>query len=390
MSGEAIRYDAAGIQVLEGWEAVRKRPGMYIGSTDERGLHHLVFEVADRAVNEILAARSGSIDITLTPDGGVCVADDGPGVPLDRAEGSGSPGLEALLTGMHVGARPGDRRDVALGFCGVGPAVVNALSRRMTAEVRREGVRWVQEYARGVAVTPLTEAGATTGSGTAIAFRPDTDIFGTAAYSFDRLAERFRELAFLNRSLDISLTDRRDPAASRSERFRFPGGARDFVVFLDGHPTEPAPTDVIAFEHEDPRMAGVLEVAFRWHGSREGQVRSFVNSRPTIDGTHAGGFRHGVVAAVDAYARKRRLLKATDPGLDTDRICAGLTAVVSVKLDRVEFEGATLGMLGNPEVHGCVEQAVREHLGRWLEEHPERAAAVLDRIIRTDHGADDD
>ncbi|MFG2772263.1 DNA gyrase subunit B [Streptomyces sp. NPDC048350] len=385
MSEEASRYDASRIQVLEGWEAVRKRPGMYIGSTGERGLGRMVFEVADRAVNEVLAGRARSVDVTLMSDGGVCVADDGPGVPVDVAAGAGGPGLEALLTRPQVGTGPGGRSDVTLGFCGVGPFVVNALSRRMTAEVRREGVRWVQEYARGVTVTPLTEAGRATGSGTTIAFWPDADVFGAAEFSFGGLAERFRELTFLNHTLEISLTDRRHPAGSRAVQFRSPGGARDFVAFLDGHTAAPALTDTIAFEREDPRMAGAMEVAFRWRGPGEERVRSFANSRPTVGGTHARGFRDGVAAAVTAYARERRLLAATDPDVGADRIGEGLTAVVSVKLDRPEFGGSTRGVLGNSAVRACVGQAVQDHLGRWLKQHPERAAAVVGRIVQGAH-----
>ncbi|MFG3532243.1 ATP-binding protein [Streptomyces sp. NPDC047917] len=382
VSKEDTRYDASHIQVLEGWEAVRKRPGMYIGSTREHGLRQMVFELADRAVSEVLAGRASSVDITLTPDGGVCVADDGPGVPIDESEGAGGPGLEALLTRMQTGAGAGGRHDVTLVFCGVGPAVVNALSRRMTAEVRREGVRWVQEYARGVAATPLTEAGTATGSGTTITFWPDTDIFEATEFSFDGLEERFRELAFLNRGLEISLTDRRRPDESRSVRLRFPGGTRDFVDFLDGRTVESASMDTIAFERDEPRMAGAMEVAFRWCGCHEERVRSFANNLPTVDGTHVVGLRDGMTAAVTAYAREQGLLTATHPGFGADQISEGLTAVVSVKLDRPEFQGSTRGVLGNSEVHDCVRQAVQDHLGRWLREDPERAAAVIDRIVQ--------
>ncbi|WP_234435800.1 ATP-binding protein [Streptomyces sp. NRRL F-2747] len=380
MSEEATSYDASNIQVLEGWEAVRKRPGMYIGSTSEWGLRQMVFEVADRAVNEVLDGRAASVDVTLTPDGGVRVADDGPGISIDETEAG--PGIEALLTQMQAGTGAGGRHGVALGFCGFGPAVVNALSQRMTAEVRREGVRWVQEYARGVAAAPLTEAGAATGSGTTIAFWPDADIFGAAEFSFDGLVERFRELAFLNQGLEISLTDLRRPDESCSVRLRLPGGARDFVAFLDGHPAASAPMDTIAFEYEDPRMAGVMKVAFRWCSCPEKRVRSFANSRPTVDGTHTVGFRDGMTAAVIAYAREQGLLTTTDPDFDADRISEGLTAVVSVKLDRPEFEGSTRGVLGNAEVRDCVGQAVQDHLGRWLKDDPERAAAVIDRIVQ--------
>ncbi|WP_406447240.1 ATP-binding protein [Streptomyces sp. NBC_00876] len=306
MSEEATRYDASNIQVLEGWEAIRKRPGMYVGSTGERGLRQMVFEVAGRAVNEVLAGRGASVGITLTPDGSVCVADDGPGIAIDETGAAGSSGLEALLTQVQAGVGTGGRHDVELGFCGVGPAVVNALSQRMTAEVRRGGVRWVQEYARGAAATLLTEAGTATGSGTTIAFWPDADIFGTLELSFDGLVERFRELAFLNQGLAISLTDLRRPGESRSVRFRFPDGTQDFVTFLDAHPATSAPMDTIAFEHEDPRMAGMMEVAFRWCTCPEKRVRSFANSRPTVGGTHAVGFRAGLTAAGTTYARGNR------------------------------------------------------------------------------------
>ncbi|MET9694406.1 ATP-binding protein [Streptomyces sp. NPDC006514] len=382
MSEEHTGYDASHIQVLEGWEAVRKRPGMYIGSTSERGLRHMVFEVADRAVNEVLAGRAASVAVTLTPDGGVRVADDGPGIPIDETGPAGGPGLEALLTHMQAGAVAEGRHDVTAGFCGLGPAVVNALSRRMTAEVRREGVRWVQEYARGVAATPLTKVGTATGSGTTIAFWPDADIFGATEFSFDGLEERFRELAFLNQGLKISLTDLRRPDEPSSVRHRFPGGTRDFVDFLDVHAAASAPMDTVAFECEDPRMGGVMEVAFRWCSCPDERVQSFANSRPTVGGTHAVGFRDGMVAAITAYAREQGVLTPMDPDFGADRIGEGLTAVVSVKLDRPKFEGSTRSVLGNSEVRDCVGQAVQDQLGRWLKEDRERAAAVIDQIVQ--------
>lgn len=386
MCQESSSYDAARIQVLEAREAVRRRPGMYIGSTGERGLHQMVFEVADRAVKEVLAGRAGRVEITLGSDGGVCVADDGPGVPVHDEGDAGEPGLEALLTRMHAGAGlGGGRHDVMLGHCGVGPTVTNALSSRLTAEVRREGVRWEQEYERGVAVAPPTEAGPATGSGTVITFWPDTGIFGAAQCSFDELADRFRELALLNRVLDISLTDRRGPGEPRSLRFRFPGGARDFVAFLDGRDAAPALTDTIGFEDEDPRMAGTVEAAWRWRGRGEERIRSFANGRPTPrGGTHEAGLRDGVAAALGAYARKRLLPAAPDPVPTAEQVCAGLTAVVSVKLDRPEFHGSTWDVLGDDTVRVCVARAVRDHLGAWLEQHPEQAAAVVGRLV---HGA---
>ncbi|WP_328835665.1 ATP-binding protein [Streptomyces europaeiscabiei] len=383
MGERAIGYDAASIEVLEGREAIRKRPGMYVGSTGERGLHQMVFEVAGRAVNEVVAGRACSVHIALTPDGGVRIADDGPGVPVEAAGHTGGPALEALLTGTAARTETDGRHVVHLGLAGVGPCVTNALSSRLTAEVRREGVRWVQEYARGVAVTVPTAAGPATGSGTTITFWPDADVFQTVRCSFAVLAERFRELAFLHRRLDISLTDERSPRESPSERFRFPDGTRDFVTFLDTRSEPPVHQDVIGLEREDPRMAGAVEVAMRWCGGREEQIRSFANSRPTHEGgTHVAGFWDGVAAAVNAYARRRRLLTAADPDLGTERIGEGLTAIVSVKLDHPEFTGATRSLLGGAAVRACVAEAVGEHLGTWLETHPEEAAAVVGRIVR--------
>lgn len=383
MSEDRIKYDGTHIQVLEGREAVRKRPGMYVGSTCQRGLHNEVFEVSDWAVNEVLADRAGCVDIALTADGCVRVAVDGPGIPVEAAGDTGGPCLEALLTRMHAGPRPGGRRSVAMGLSGMGPFVANALSSLLTAEVRRDGVCWVQHYERGVAVGPATSAGPTTGSGTTIVFRPDADIFGTAECSFDALAERFRELAFLNRGLAISLTDQRPPSGSRSARFLFPGGARDFVAFLDAQAGTSAQADVLGFEQEDPRMAGSVEVALRWSDIPMEGIRSFANSARTPGGgSHEVGFHDGMAAAINAFARERQLLTATDPDLSSDRISEGLTAVISVKLDRPEFEGATRGVLGNPAVRDCVAQAVREHLDAWLAEAPQLAASVVSRIAR--------
>ena len=382
MSDDANRYDATSITVLHGWEAVRKRPGMYVGSIRERGLHQSVFEVVDQAVNEVLAGRASSVDVTLAPDGGVSVADDGPGVPVEAAGDTGGPGLEALLTRMHAGAVPGGRSALSSGLFGLGPCVTNALSSRLTAEVRRDGARWVQEYTRGVAIAPPTAMGPAAGSGTTITFLPDSEIFETVECSFAVLAERFRELAFLNQGLGISLTDARPPGEPRSVRFRFPGGARDFVAFLDAPAGTPVHPDVIAFEWEDLRMDGTAEVALRWCTSRDERVRGFANSHPTPGGgTHVVGFRDGAAAAINAYARERHLLTDADPDLSADRIGEGLTGVVSVKLDHPEFEGATRGVLGNVAVRSCVRETVREHLGRWLEGHPELAAAIVGRIV---------
>ncbi|MFG1805039.1 DNA gyrase subunit B [Streptomyces sp. NPDC049040] len=386
MGEDATRYDAADITVLEGWEAIRKRPGMYIGSVAERGLHQAVFQVLDWSVNEVLAGRATSVDVTLTPDGGVRVADDGAGVPIEAAGDTESPGLEALLTSMHTRAEANGRNCAIISGFGIGPFVTNALSSRLTAEVRRKGTRWVQQYTRGVADTPPSAVGPVDGSGTTITFWPDPGIFETVACSFTVLAERFRELAFLNRRLAISLTDARTPGEFQSLRFRSPGGARDFVAFLDVSGGGSVYPDIINFEWEDQRMAGTAEVALRWRATRDERVRGFANSLTTsYESTHMAGFREGVAAAITAYGRGHRLLTASDPDLSADRIGEGLTAVVSVKLDFPEFEGATRGTLGNAAVRSCVAQAVQDHLGTWLETHPREAATIIDRIASAGH-----
>ncbi|WP_078879053.1 ATP-binding protein [Streptomyces sp. NRRL B-24720] len=382
MSDAVNPYTAAHIQVLEGREAIRKRPGMYVGSTSERGLHQQVFEVSDWAVNEVLAGRADHVDVVLESDGLVRVAIDGPGIPVEAAGHVGAPCLEELLTRMRAGLRRDGRRFVGVGLFGLGPFVANALSSRLTAEVRREGVRWVQRYDRGAAAGPPLSEGPTTGTGTVIAFRPDADIFGTAECSFDALAEHFRTLAFLNRGLDISLTDQRPPSGPRSERFLFPEGAKDFVAFIAAQTGTSDETGVFGFEHEDPQIAGSVEVALKWSHTFTGGIQSFANSMPTPGGgSHVVGFREGVAAAINTLARKGQLL-TTKIGTDLrhDRLCDGLTAVVSVKLDRPEFEGATRGILGNAEVREFVALAVQDHLITWLADDPRLASTVVSRI----------
>ncbi|MEV7028275.1 DNA gyrase subunit B, partial [Kitasatospora sp. NPDC093558] len=258
MGDDAREYGAARIRVLEWPEAVRVRPGMYVGSTTERGLHQLVYEVLDRPVQEVLAGRAHRVEVTLMADGGVRVSDDAPGVE----------DLEGLLTRLGAWVQPGIRPFMGLGLFGTGPAVVNALSSRLTAEVRREGVLRRQEYACGVALAPPVRVRPADGSGTTVTFRPDAGIFGASRCSFDDLAGHLRQLAFLNRGLDIVLSDERGPAGPRSLRAHFPGGVRDFVVFLDERAgAVPVHPEVVRFELDDPRMAGSVEVALRWSRS---------------------------------------------------------------------------------------------------------------------------
>lgn len=380
MSEESKTYDASTIVVLQGLEAVRKRPGMYIGSVGERGLHHLVLEAAERALNEILSGTASCVEITLTADGSVCVADDGTGLAIGHAGHTDGPPVETRLTVLCCGAPPADRHSLFGGCFGVGLAVVNALSRSLMAEVRRDGARWVLEYEQGVPVGVPARTGPADCSGTVITFRPDAEIFETLKFSFDTLAERFRELSFLNRELDIILTDDRDPAAPRAVRFRFPGGLRDYIA-EQGAPLHP---DVIGFEREYSEMEGTVEVALRWCDSREERIASYANSLPTTSGgTHELGFRDGLAAALTGYAREQQLLSPSDPDFTPTQLGAGLTAVVSVKLDRPEFEGATRDRLGNRPVRACVAEAVQEHLTVWLRANPAQATTLLARISTT-------
>lgn len=380
MGEKAIKYDASHITVLEGRHAIRKRPRMYVGSTGERGLRQLVFDVADRAVNEILVGTATRLGITFLSDGGVRVVDDGAGVPVEAAGHTGGPGLETLLTRPFTGPDTTGRHGVTSGLLGVGPCVTNALSSSLTAEVRRDGTCWVQEYAHGAALAPPAAVGPASGSGTTVTFLPDSGIFETTEFVFGVFVERFRELAFLYRDLDVSLTDERPPGEPRSVRFRFPDGVREFVAHLDADAGMSVHPDVIAFERDTPEAT--VDVALRWSDAREERVRGFANGSPTLEGsTHLLGLRDGLAAAVNAYARERRLLTAADPDLSPDRIGQGLTAVVSVKLDRPQFLGATRGTLGNPAARPCVAETVREQLGAWFTEQPEQAGAVVGRLL---------
>ncbi|MFF2630575.1 DNA gyrase subunit B [Kitasatospora griseola] len=335
-------YDASSIVVLEGLEAVRKRPGMYIGSTGERGLHNLLYEVAESAMDEVLLGHAGRVEVALLADGSVRVTHDG----VYRRP------LDEQLTVLHVaGLRRGGRHVVS--WFDLGLVVVNALSDRLVAEERHGGVTNRQEYSRGKPVAPPHPTGPADGAGTTITFRPDPEIFETVTFDRSILTERFRELAALNRALDLTLTDARGDVP-HTERFHSPDGVREFLARLGADPAE-----AIVVEREDDRMGGSMAIALAPAGDGEPQIATFANSRRLDGGTHLEGFRDGVAAILGPDAR--------------------LTAVVSVKLDEPSYEGCLREILGNTPVRACVAEAVQQALETWRDEHPERAATPTTR-----------
>ncbi|MGW4996208.1 DNA gyrase subunit B [Streptomyces hydrogenans] len=373
MGGE-VRYDAAHIEVIQGLEAVRRRPGMYVGSTGSRGLHGMVMGVFEHAVNETAAGGRRAVEVTLTADGGVRITDHGPGVPFTTPADDGGPGLEDRLCHFQ-GGRPPIGRDRVWAWSGShGLTVTNALSTHLTAEVHRCGEHWIQEFACGTALAPPVVAGPSGRSGTTFAFHPDPGIFETVDCSFAFLGERLREVAFLLPGLDVTLTDERPADGPAVQRYRFPGGVRDLALSLAAPRHPEPPPHVLAFASDDPRMAGVLDVAVVW--TEEQRILGYANGRATPQGgAHLEGFRQGLADAFTAYAGA---YGPDSPGGDT-AVTDRITAVVSVRLDEPEFEGATLTALGGDAVRACVQEAVRDHVLAWLAERPERAARLMER-----------
>jgi len=365
-------YDASDIQVLEGLDAVRKRPGMYIGSTGERGLHHLVYEVVDNSVDEALAGHATHIEVTLQADGGVRVVDDGRGIPVDEHPIEKKPAVEVVLTVLHAGGKfGGSGYAVSGGLHGVGVSVVNALSSTLDVEVKRDGRTWVQSYHRGVPQAPLRDAGPADGTGTTVTFWADDEIFETTDYSFETLATRFREMAFLNRGLALTLRDERPGHVDAEDgpnevRYMYEGGIADFVRFLNRTKGDAVVNrEVIEFAAEDDERGISLEIAMQWNNGFAEAVYTFANTINTHEGgTHEEGFRASLTSLVNRYARERwGVLKEKDVNLTGDDIREGLTAIVSVKLREPQFEGQTKTKLGNTEVKGIVETIVNE-IGR--------------------------
>ena len=372
-------YTAESITVLEGLEAVRKRPGMYIGSTGARGLHHLVYEVVDNAVDEALAGYCTRIDITLTADGGVRVVDDGRGIPVDEHPVEHRSALEVVMTTLHAGGKfGGDSYAVSGGLHGVGVSVVNALSKRLDVEVVRDGGRYRQSYERGLPTAPLERVGKARGHGSTVSFWPDPDIFEEIDFRFETLSNRMREMAFLNAGLRITLTDERDEA--KSEVYEYAGGIRDFVAHINAS-KEPVHPQIIYFEGK--ANSHFVEVAMQWNSSYNDAVSTFANTINTHEGgTHEEGFRAALTTTVNRFARNSALLKEKDPNLSGDDVREGLTAIVSVKLREPQFEGQTKTKLGNTDIKGFVQQTTNRALDEWFEEHGPQAKAIVVKCIQ--------
>jgi len=387
-------YDAASITVLEGLDAVRKRPGMYIGSTGERGLHHLVYEVVDNSVDEALAGECDSIVVTLLADGGVRVVDDGRGIPVDTVESEGRSALEVVLTVLHAGGKfGGDSYAVSGGLHGVGVSVVNALSERLEAEIHREGHVWRQSYAIGAPLAPIQREEAVSDTGTIITFWPNTSIFETTVFDYETLRHRFQQMAFLNKGLTITLVDERpehivdDPegnGGARTVTYRYDGGLIDYVTHLnDTKKVDLVHREVISFEAEDPKARISVEIAMQWTNGYSEAVYTYANTIATTEGgAHEEGFRAALTTLVNKYARDKGILKDKDDNLTGDDVREGLTAVVSVKLREPQFEGQTKTKLGNTEAKVFVQKVVGERLSGWFDSHPTDAKEIIRKSIQ--------
>ncbi len=396
---DATAYDENAIQVLEGLEAVRKRPGMYIGSTGERGLHHLVYEIVDNAVDEALAGEADTVDVVLLADGGVRVTDNGRGIPTGMNEAYGISTVELVLTQLHAGGKfGGGGYKVSGGLHGVGSSVVNALSSRLDAEIRQKGHAFRMSFDHGAPVAPLEQQEATDETGTTITFWANDDIFETTVYDFETLRARFQQMAFLNKGLRITLTDERvhespDDEAEivdeterepRQVSYRYDGGIVDYVTHLVGSKkADPVHPEIITIEAEDKARTLSLELAMQWTTAYSESVHTYANTINTHEGgTHEEGFRAAMTKLVNDFARKQNLLKDKDENLTGDDIREGLTAVVSVKLGEPQFEGQTKTKLGNSEVKGFVQRAMTDEFGHWLETHPADGRDIVKKSVQ--------
>jgi len=378
MAQQPSDYTARDIQVLEGLEAVRRRPSMYIGSTDQRGLHHLVYEIVDNSIDEAMAGFCDRIDITIHPDGHVTVSDNGRGIPVDKHARTGKSALETVMTLLHAGGKFDQQAyKVSGGLHGVGAAVVNALSSEMWVEVRRHGKVYRQEYQRGIPQSPVRTVGTSShGDGTTTSFLPDGQIFLNLDYDFDTLTQRFREMAYLTKGVWVHFIDERQ---DRELTFFFQGGIASFVRRLnkDRDVVHPQPIYI-----ERTVNGTIIEAALQYNDGLSESTFSFANCINTIDGgSHLTGFRSALTRVLNDYGRKQKFLKDDDANITGDDVREGLTAVVSVKLPEPQFEGQTKTRLGNAEVKGQVESVVSEELSRYLEEHPQEGRRIIEKCL---------
>jgi len=386
-TGDVPQYDASAITVLEGLDAVRKRPGMYIGSTGERGLHQLVWEVVDNAVDEALAGFCDHVEVTLLADGGVRVVDNGRGIPTGIIESEGRSAVEVVLTVLHAGGKFGSGGyKVSGGLHGVGVSVVNALSSRLEVEVKNSGYRWTQSYHLGTPDHPLKRHEPTEETGTTITFWPSPDIFETTTFSYETIATRLREMAFLNPGLTMVLVDERTDLSESGERreavFRYDNGLIDYVEHLNAT-KEPVHRSIVSFSAEDDEVGMTLDVAMQWNTTFTESVHTFANNINTHEGgTHEEGFRAALTSLVNKFGQEWGLIKKAEERLSGDDVREGLTAIVSVKLREPQFEGQTKTKLGNTEVKTFVQSVVYDRLGEWFEKNPSEGKEIVRKGIQ--------
>ena len=375
-------YDAGSIQVLEGLEAVRKRPGMYIGSTGPRGLHHLVYEIVDNSVDEALAGHCDDINVYITPKGWIKVTDNGRGIPVDMHPVEKKPAVEVVLTVLHAGGKfGGGGYAVSGGLHGVGASVVNALSTDLKVEVARDGFLWTQEYKIGVPQKPLAKGKKVDHTGTTIEFKPDGSIFETVEFDYETLRARFQQMAFLNKGLGITITDERN---GKTETYKYTRGLVDYVEFLNASKKiELVHDEIISLEAETSKKDMSIEVAMQWTNAYTESVHTYANTINTHEGgTHEEGFRTAITSLLNKYARANNLLKEKDENLSGDDVREGLTAVVSIKLSEPQFEGQTKTKLGNTEAKTFTQKIVNDKLGDWLERNPPAAKEIVRKAIQ--------
>jgi DNA gyrase subunit B len=382
MSESNRNYEAGDIQVLEGLEAVRKRPGMYIGSTGPRGLHHLVYEIVDNSVDEALAGYCDNIDIVITKVGNIRVTDNGRGIPVDMHPVEKRPAVEVVLTVLHAGGKfGGGGYAVSGGLHGVGASVVNALSSTLSVEVHRDGFIWRQGYSIGVPDAPLAKGEKTDRTGTTIEFSPSSDIFETVDYDYETLRQRFQQMCFLNKGLKINLLDERD---GRKDNYYYERGLADYVEYLNSaKKVETIHDEIISIETETKEKTISVEIAMQWTTGYNEGVHTYANTINTHEGgTHEEGFRAALTSLLNKYARDKSLLKEKDDNLTGDDVREGLTAVVSLKLTEPQFEGQTKTKLGNTEAKAFVQKVVNDQLGDWLARNPVQAKEIVRKAIQ--------